>query len=272
MHKKKRHLPTWVLRNWGLSHQFKVFFVLLRSVINQKFGNTKPQLLKAPGVVCYFTLKNRKKENMTENIRLKTLISISLLIFILPFIQTCSDKSLKNLPVYKLKFTGFVEDSINRKIEYNKETKINDTLRKFIEVTKIEKQKIIAKNRIEKEVWRKKTKKEYTYNLYFLGFGNYKEFEIRFFTDKTFYIMLNFTLIVIFTFIMLIISFKNRFKQIILLSSLNLVFLFVATFSLYLFNQIEEIKQIKYGFYLFVINSILIIIESRNRYIKNINR
>ena len=73
---------------------------------------------------------------MTENIRLKTLISISLLIFILPFIQTCSDKSLKNLPVYKLKFTGFVEDSINRKIEYNKETKINDTLRKFIEVTK----------------------------------------------------------------------------------------------------------------------------------------
>jgi ABC-type multidrug transport system fused ATPase/permease subunit len=205
---------------------------------------------------------------MKENIRLKTLISISLLIFILPFLQTCSDKSLKNLPAYKSEFTGFVEDSINRKIEYNKETKINDTIREFIEVTKIEKQKIIAKNRIEKEDWLKKTKKEYTYNAYFLGFGNYKEFEIRFFADKTFYIMLNFTLIIVFTFIMIIISFKKKFKQIIIMSTLNLVFLFVATFSLYLFDQIEEIKQIKFGYYLFVLNSILIIIESRNEYKK----
>ena len=175
---------------------------------------------------------------------------------------------MKNSPAYKSEFTGFVEDSLKRKIEYNKETKINDTIREFIEVTKIEKQKIIAKDRIEKEDWLKKTKKEYTYNAYFLGFGNYKEFEIRFFADKTFYIMLNFTLIIIFTFIMLIISFGKKFKQIIVMSSLNIVFLFVATFSLYLFDQIEEIKQIKYGYYLFVVNSILIIIESRKEYKK----
>lgn len=205
---------------------------------------------------------------MKENIRLKTLISISLLIFILPFLQTCSDKSLKNSPKYKSEFTGFVEDSINTKIEYNKETKINDTIRNYIEVNKIKKQKVIAKDRIEKENWLKNAKKEYTYNAYSLGFANYQEFEIRFFADKTFYIMLNFTLIIIFTLIMLIISFRKKFKQIIVISSLNLVFLLVATFSLYLLDQIEEIRQIKYGYYLFAVNSILIIIESRSEYKK----
>lgn len=105
--------------------------------------------------MCYF-IRKTKKENMKENIRLKTLISISLLIFILPFLQTCSDKSLKNSPKYKSEFTGFVEDSINTKIEYNKETKINDTIRNYIEVNKIKKQKVIAKDRIEKENWLKK--------------------------------------------------------------------------------------------------------------------
>ena len=202
---------------------------------------------------------------MKESIRLKTLISISLIIFILPFLQTCSNKSLKNSPAFNSEFTGFVKDTTNTKIEYNNVTKINDTIWNYIEVSKIEKQKIIAKEKIAKEDWFKKTKEEYTYNAYFLGFGNYKEFEIRFFLDKTFYIMLNFSLIIIFTFMMLITSFRKKFKQIMVMSFANLIFLSVATFSLYFFDLIEEIEQIKYGYYLFVINSILIIVESKNK-------
>ncbi|OXA79154.1 hypothetical protein SAMN05444397_102397 [Flavobacterium aquidurense] len=203
---------------------------------------------------------------MKENIRLKTLISISLLIFSLPFLQTCSDKSLKNSPAYKSEFTGLVEDSINTKIVYNAVSKINDTIRNYVEVSKIEKQKIIAKDKIEKEIWLKNSKKEFTHNAYFLGFESYKNFEIRFFADKTFYMMLNFTLIIIFTFIMFLISFLKKFKQIIIMSSLNLVFLFTATILLCFWEQIEDIRQIKYGYYLFVLNSILIIVESRKEY------
>ena len=199
---------------------------------------------------------------MKENIRLKTLISISLLIFSLPFLQTCSDKSLKNSPTYKSEFTGLVEDSINTKIVYNEVTKINDTIRNYVEVSKIEKHKIIAKDKIEKEIWLKNSKKEFTHNAYFLGFESYKNFEIRFFADKTFYMMLNFTLIIIFTFIMFLISFRKKFKQIIIMSSLNLVFLFTATILMCFWEQIEDIRQIKYGYFLFVLNSILIITES----------
>jgi len=200
---------------------------------------------------------------MKNNIRLKSLISISFLIFIFPFLQNCSDKALKDSPRYKSEFTGFVRDTINTKIEYNKTTKIYDTVINLVEVSKTEKQKIIAKDKIEKEIWLKNSKKEFTYNAYHLGLGNYNEFELRYLTDKTFYIYLNFTIIILLTIIMFILSFKRKFKHIMVISSINLLLLFIATFSLYLMEVIEDFNQIKYGYYLFVLNSILIIIESR---------
>jgi hypothetical protein len=181
----------------------------------------------------------------------------------LPFLQTCSDKTLKKSPHYKAEFTGFVQDSTNLKIVYNKETKGNDTIWNVIKVSKIEKEKIINKEKLEKEVWLKEAKKETTYNLYHLGWGNYDEFELRYLTDKTFYIYSNFTIIILLTISMFIISFKRKFKQIIIISSINLILLIVATISLCLIDVIENLNQIKYGYYLFIVNSILIIIESR---------
>ncbi len=210
-----------------------------------------------------FYPKFREKENMKNNIRLKSLICISLLIFVLPFLQTCSDKSLKDSPKYKGEFTGFVQDSVNFKIVYNKETNSNDTLRDLIAVSKSEKEKIITKEKVDKEIWLKNARKENTLNAYCLGFINYPEFELRHLTDKTFYIFLNFTIIILLTIVMLVMSFRKRFKQIIIISSINLLLLFIATISLYLIEVIEDFNQIKYGYYLFVLNSILIIIESR---------
>lgn len=200
---------------------------------------------------------------MKNNIRLKSLISISFLIFMFPFLQTCSDKSLKKSPRYEAEFTGFVQDSTNLKIVYNKETKVNDTLWNVVEVSKTEKEKIIKKEKLEKEVWLKNQKKENTHNLYFLAWGNYDEFELRYFTDKTYYIFSNFTIILLLTIIMFIMSFKRKFKQIMIISSINLILLIVATISLCLIGVIENINQIKYGYYLFIVNSILIIIVSR---------
>ena len=191
---------------------------------------------------------------MKNNIRLKSLILISFLIFLLPFFQTCSDKTLKKSPSYKAEFTGFVQDSTNFQIVYNKQTKVNDTIWNVIEVSKIEKEKIINKEKLEKEVWLKKAKKENTHNLYYLGWGNYDEFELRYLTDKTFYIFSNFAIIILLTISMFIMSFKRKFKQIMIISSINLLLLIVATIALCLIGVIENINQIKYGYYLFIIN------------------
>jgi len=207
---------------------------------------------------------------MKNSIRLKSLISISLLIFVLPFLQTCSDKSLKSLPGYKSEFTGFIQDSVNFKIVYNKETNSNDTLRELIAVSKSEKEKIIKKEKADKEIWLKKARKENTLNVYSLGILNYPEFEFKHLTDKTFYIFLPFTIIILLTVIMLIISFKKMYKQIMIISSINLLLLFIATISLYLIEVIDNLNQIKYGYYLFVLNSILIIIQSRKELNKHI--
>lgn len=207
---------------------------------------------------------------MRNNIRLKSLISISLLIFLLPFLQTCSDESLKSLPRYKGELTGFVQDSVNHKIVYNKEANSNDTLRDLIAVSKSEKDKIIKKEKADKEIWLKNAKRENTLNAYNLAFLNYSEFEFRYLKDKTFYILLNFTIIILLTITMLIMSFRKRFKQIIIISSINLLLLLIATLSLYLIELIEDFNQIKYGYYLFVLNSILIIIESRKELNKRI--
>ena len=62
---------------------------------------------------------------------------------------------------------------------------------------------------------------------------------------------------------MLVLSFRKKFKHIIVLSSVNILVLCLATLTLYLTGIIEDFNQIKYGYYLFIVNSILIIIESK---------
>ncbi|MFB9095425.1 MULTISPECIES: hypothetical protein [Flavobacterium] len=93
---------------------------------------------------------------MKENIRLKILINVSLLIFILPFLQTCSDESLKKSLFYDLEteMTLIEEDTIKLKS-------------KSIEVSKNENHKKIVEDKNAKEDWLKEIRKEYTYNAYF---------------------------------------------------------------------------------------------------------
>jgi hypothetical protein len=204
---------------------------------------------------------------MKKNMRLKSLVLISFVIFSLPFFQTCSDRSLKRSPRYRGEFTGYVQDSLNFKMVYNEETKIKDTVWEVIKVSETEKQTIIAKEKIDKEVWLKKAKKENTVNAYYLGIGTFKEIEFSKsdLIDKTFYALLSFTLIIVFTFAMILLSFREKFKLITILSSINLLLIIIAPILLYSGKVIEDINQIKYGYYLFIINSILIIIESKNK-------
>lgn len=184
---------------------------------------------------------------MKNNIRLKSLIAFSFLIFAFPFLQTCSDRAIeKNICVQAVEVIPQFKTKI-----------------KIGEIEKEEVHKDIEKNNEKCESCIEKARKENTFNLYRLGWGNYDEFELRYLTDKTFYIFLNFTIIILLTISMSIISFKRKFKQIIIISSINLILLIVATIALCLIGVIENINQIKYGYYLFIVNSILIFIESR---------
>ncbi|CAM3989552.1 hypothetical protein FLJU110815_10775 [Flavobacterium jumunjinense] len=84
------------------------------------------------------------------------MINVSLLIFILPFLQTCSDESLKKSLFYDLEteMTLIEEDTIKLKS-------------KSIEVSKNENHKKIVEDKNAKEDWLKEIRKEYTYNAYF---------------------------------------------------------------------------------------------------------
>lgn len=198
---------------------------------------------------------------MKNAIRLKSLLSISFLIFALPFLQTCSDDALKN----SLKRAEPTQEPENSKIVYNKETNSTATKRDSIVLNKSEKEKVIQTENNDAEIWLKNAKKENTFNLYSLAYHPFADFDFKYFTDKSFYIYLIFPVLILLTITMLIMSLRKRFKQIMILSILNVVLLLIATLSLYSISVIEDFNQIKYGYYLFVLNSILIITESRKQ-------
>ncbi len=185
---------------------------------------------------------------MKNNIRLKSLVAFSFLIFAMSFLQTCSDKAIrKHLCVQAEEVNPQFETKNNKtgEIENNNATVLSE------------------KSKEECQSCFEKTKKENTFNLYQLSFENYDEFELSYLTDKTFYIFLNFPIIILLSFTMLILTFKRKFKQIIIIGFINLTLLVVATISLFFIGVIENLNQIKYGYYLFIINTILIIIQSK---------
>ena len=62
---------------------------------------------------------------------------------------------------------------------------------------------------------------------------------------------------------MMILSFLNKIKAVQILSLINLILLISSTILLYFCEVLEAIDQIKIGYYLIIINFILIIIFCR---------
>lgn len=216
----------------------------------------------------------------TKNL-LRFFIILSFFIFYLPFLDTCagkrekttspateSNEEIKELPkdttnvkvvktVYDdaLKISKEVkEDSVNVEVidELSKDTSnINDVEAPYNK--EIENKEKSNSNDV--------IYNEDTQNLYELSYPLieiFKEFEIIVFKEFAFYLYIIFALIIIFTLIMLVLSFKNKYKTIFWLNILNIVFLLFNYISLYVMEIIEYINQIKYGTVLFLINCIII--------------
>ena len=73
----------------------------------------------------------------------------------------------------------------------------------------------------------------------------------------------NFILVLFFSFVMLLKAFNQRFKYMQTLSTLNIFLLLIFLCMLYGMDIFRDVTQIKFGYYLFIGNSVAIIYFSR---------
>lgn len=176
------------------------------------------------------------KKIFIENVKIKSLLIVSILIFFLPFLQTCSNENIKKFPSYASKPV----DPLNYKKNYFE----------------------------KKESLLKELKNNCTKNGYELAFIGLEDLikSIREEKDFDSYPFISFITIIFFSILNLLFSIQKKWKLIFIITTINLILLFGTTYFLYFIDIIEEFQQIKYGYYLFVINSFFILIKSKNNY------
>jgi len=173
---------------------------------------------------------------------LKKLSIISLLILFLPFFQTCSDKNisenkiLKNSPLWE-EVKSYPKTELNGK-EYNLT---------FEELT-LKKQKAITDF--------VKLKKELTLNCYQIG----KLFIDDYKTPQ--WILLPYLISILINLFIVIYSFKDKPKTTLILGISNITLLIMPLILLYFAKILEDIEQIKIGYYLLLFNLLIIVFES----------
>lgn len=169
---------------------------------------------------------------MKNILTLRTLAVFSFVIFFLPFVQMCSDNDLKKLERQEVE----VDQNGNEII--SNPTSLND------------------KNSQESLSIRKENA---TQNFYFVSTLMLDEIDQLKNINITDFPVLGLTLILFSSVLILFLTFRNKFKTTSYLSISNLLILFCSTLILLLNEIIEDLNQIKIGYYLFVLNSILII-------------
>lgn len=186
---------------------------------------------------------------------LKKLTIISLFILALPFFQTCSDKSimsnsfLKNSPLLEPART--VTDSVNGKeIDYSNEKEYNYTSKELAD----KKRETVNKFLI--------VKNDMTYNGYQLGFLFIVGLDSHDFFNSIDYGFLPFFLTLIITVLLIYFAFKSEAKTVLILSIVNVLFLILQLIICYYSDLLEDSNQIKFGYYLFTINLVLIALEA----------
>ena len=191
---------------------------------------------------------------MKNTIRLKSLVTITFLIFLLPFLRTCSDKNISSN--IKIETEAVIDDST--KVEEKK------VLTEIIEVEK-------SKNRNDLIAKEKTKYTENFYSLIYKSFGKTKlnDYDKSTLEDKTFYPLFGLLIIFFVSILNLIFTLRGKYKITFVLGILNLILLILATFGLIFSEIVENLNQIKIGYYLFALNIILIIRIAKN---ENINK
>jgi hypothetical protein len=185
---------------------------------------------------------------------LRILAGLSFLIFFCPFFQMCSDEDIPRMTMHlaPIQPDSIAGDSI--KIQ---------AWEKSIE--KEEEAKIKAEKRAYTEEHRKETilnayEISYTYGNLFTKAGEIGPDD---FTEPLFYFVVFFLLSVLTSLILFVLALLKKIKAVFISSYVNVVF--IILYSLFLFvgdTPIEHLYQVKFGYYLFAINSIALIFVS----------
>lgn len=171
---------------------------------------------------------------MTKQNIVRILAGLSFLIFFCPFFQMCSESS-------RLKKT-FAEQPVTQ--------------------SEIIKEKV-RQERDSIEFSEKTTFSGYRMGTYIFEPESLKNMEADDLLDSTSYAFLSFTLTLILSIVLFILSLKKRFNSVYKLALLNLLFTILPMLIFYFNGTLEEISQIKFGYYLFIINTVALIIFSR---------
>lgn len=164
---------------------------------------------------------------MSKQTIIRLLAGLTFLIFLCPFFQTCSDKYI-----------------------------LKKTVEKGITVTP-------EQQRIEQEESLIESRKGNTISGYEMAFCIFNKFEIQDLSDLGFYCFLCFFIVLIISAIQFYFSFINKFKVIYLLGLINVTLVISPILLFYFDGLLEDMNQIKYGYYLLTINILTIIILSK---------
>lgn len=177
---------------------------------------------------------------MNKPITLKSLSILTFVIFLLPFMRTCSDDSIN----FMIKEPVSIDSIENATAPHSE-----DYLLAVQEKREI-----------------------YTFNFYTLSIISFDSIDSlvwRNFLDLFFWAFLGFSIIMVLSLLILIFSFnKNRFKLVGNLCVMNIFILLFSTISLCYTADIEQISQIKIGYYLFVLNTLAILYFSKKNQVE----
>jgi len=101
-----------------------------------------------------------------------------------------------------------------------------------------------------------------TNNGYQLGLLFIRQLDAKDLKNTIDFGLLPFFLTIIIAVLAVIFSFLKKWKIIIILTSLNLLLLVTHLIIAYKSKSLEDIEQIKFGYYLFTLNLVLIVIEA----------
>lgn len=177
-----------------------------------------------------------KHVNINKSNIIRFLSCLSFILFLCPFLQTCSNQDIMEMPRYRSSFSS--EKFINKT-----DLKVNEKVLKSFE----------------------KTKKKFTYNGYELSIIPFIEFDKKAFLELDFYIFLILDIIIVLSIFNLYFSFKKNFLKIKTISISGIVLLFIYIIGLVYISVIEDFNQIKYGYYLYLLNLIIVVYLSNQQ-------
>ncbi|HYD90582.1 MAG TPA: hypothetical protein VEA37_03730, partial [Flavobacterium sp.] len=176
----------------------------------------------------------------TTNI-IRLLAGLSFLIFFCPFFDMCSS------PLKKEINQQLSESGVKTEITTVQDSIAENTL---IPITDTP----TASNKNEQ------TSVLSGYGLSTYLFKYFKEINTDELKGSTFYALLCFTFILIISGLQVILSFKNKLRQVHYLAYINIFLSLVAMLIFYINGTLEVLSQIKFGYYMFLINTIAIIV------------